>query len=186
MRTAASHANGGTVNTSHRPRAAGEPLPGSYLNSHRALAACGRELERLATAVAEGASELQLSSDDRLQVRRSPLRVIVQLGPVALTLTWLRTTPDTVESGQLLAVVWKGIVRTGAARLPEDSATPLARSATPLWEEALSAVAGREEEWGWQSLRDDTQRFSSAELAGRCIERLRVAHAEAYRARASA
>jgi hypothetical protein len=151
-----------------------------YLTTHRALAACGRELERLAEAVAHGAATLrQTSADDAPQVRRSPLRVIVQLGPVALTLTWLRTTPDTVEAGELLAVVWTGTVRTGSARRPEESGSQPSQSASLVWEEALTAVAGGDGGWFWQSRHEDGTRFSSTELAGRCIERLRVAYADA-------
>ena len=63
-----------------------------FLDSHRALAVCAREFDRLAEDVAKRVAELEDESKGwKADVRRSPGRCIVQIGPVALTLSWLRT-----------------------------------------------------------------------------------------------
>jgi hypothetical protein len=45
-----------------------------------------------------------------LEVHRVPKRCTVQLGPVALTLSWVRTRPDTVATGRLMIIEWEGPV----------------------------------------------------------------------------
>ena len=57
-----------------------------------ALAVCAREFDRLADDIAKRVLNLQDEEKGlKCDVRRSPGRCIVQLGPVALTISWLRT-----------------------------------------------------------------------------------------------
>jgi hypothetical protein len=151
-----------------------------YLDSHRALAACSREFARLAEDVVNGVAALHAAGvQDEPQVRLSPGRCIVQVGPVALTLAWLRSTLGSVTDGQLLAIVWEGTVAPRAEHHPERTATrPPPRPATALWEEVFSAVAASEASWTWQPARADVGGYSSTDLAARCVERLGRAHAE--------
>jgi hypothetical protein len=112
-------------------------------------------------------------------VRQWPDRYIVQLGPVALTLTWLRNNHDSVATGELLAIVWRGVVaprRAYEPERPDKGPTPL--PATPLWEQVLTAVGNSEADWGWQPRHPAAERCSSTELAATCVERLRVAYLE--------
>src|SRR5436189_268439 len=80
-------------------------------------AVCAREFDRLADDVAKRVTDL---ADDakglKPDVRRSPGRCIVQLGPVALTLSWLRTRAETVSQGRLLIVEWHGTVGANGAQ----------------------------------------------------------------------
>jgi hypothetical protein len=151
-----------------------------FLATHRALAVCTRELERLCTEVVQRARALPgASGGSSLEVRLSPGRCIVQFGPVALTVAWLRSTLDTVADGELLAIVWRGTVAPREVPLPERSSVSRApRAATVLWEEVLTAVATHEESWRWQSGGTDTESRSSAELAAMFVARLGAAHAE--------
>jgi hypothetical protein len=152
-----------------------------FLASHRALAACGRELARLADEVVRGVAALPGPAPaDKATVRRSPGRCIVQLGPVALTIAWLRGTHDAVAAGELLVIVWRGAVGPRPRLQPERPAPgPAPVGATPLWEQVLTAAGDSEETWGWQP-QDDEQigRCSSEELAARCVGRLRAAYLE--------
>ena len=92
----------------------------SFLSSHRALAACTREFARLSEEIRQGVAALHgVSADEKTTVRQSPDRCIVQLGPVALTIAWLRNSSDLVEAGELLAIVWRGAVAPSQRVSPE-------------------------------------------------------------------
>src|SRR3954467_6021294 len=66
-----------------------------YLTTHPAVAASGREFTRLVEFVADNIVALHLEDPAHaLKVRRSPYRSIMQVGPVAITLTWLRDRAD--------------------------------------------------------------------------------------------
>lgn len=151
-----------------------------FLATHRALAVCTRELERLCNEVVQRAQALQgASAGNGLEVRQSPGRCIVQFGPVALTVAWLRSTLDTVADGELLAIVWRGTVAPRQVPLPErSSASRAPRAATALWEGVFTAVATREDSWRWQSGKAGTESRSSTELAALLVSRLGAAHAE--------
>ena len=154
----------------------------SFLDSHRALAVCTRELARLADEVVRGVAALAgAAAAEKTTVRRSPDRCIVQLGPVALTIAWLRGTHDAVAAGELLVIVWRGAVAPRPRLQPERPATgPAPLGATPLWEQVLTPKGDSEETWAWQPEDDDdrVERCSSAELAARCVGRLRAAYME--------
>lgn len=172
--------------SSHGASPAGDRVPMDfrpYLTSHRALAACTREFARLTTAVGKGAADLTDGVEDKLDVRLSPDRCVVQLGPVALTIGWLRRTLDSVEQGELLIMVWQGaIARRGAYHA--DRPAPVApQQATVLWEEAFTAAGTDESSWLWRPADVDVGGYSSSELAERCVERLRRAHVELRDAR---
>jgi hypothetical protein len=152
-----------------------------FLASHRALAACARELTRLGDEVVRGVGSLPNAAPvDKATVRRSPDRCIVQLGPVALTIAWLRGTHDAVAAGELLVIVWRGAVAPRPRHQPERPARgPAPLGATPLWEEVLTPSGESEETWAWQPQGDDLiARCSSAALAVRCVGRLRAAYLE--------
>jgi hypothetical protein len=103
----------------------------------------------------------------------------VQLGPVALTLAWLRSSHDSVAAGELLVIVWRGVVAPRMRHEPERPATrPAPLPATPLWEQVLTVIADSEETWAWQPHDTKIKPCSSTELAARCVERLRVAYLE--------
>jgi hypothetical protein len=151
-----------------------------YLTSPRAAAACARELARLNDDIVVGVTRLtEVADEEKPVVRRSPDRCIVQLGPVALTLAWLRGSHDSVADGELLIVVWRGAVAPRKQHLPErPSRGPAAVPAASLWEQVLTPVAESEETWTWQPAAADVSPCGSGDLAARCVERLRVAYLE--------
>ncbi len=156
--------------------------PHPFLGSHRALAVRMREFERLTEAAVGGVAALHASgteAGEEPHVRRSPDRCAVQFGPVALTVAWLRRTLDSAAEGELLVIVWRGVVTPGGRYVPDQTTTlctPV-RSATVLWEEVLRAVADDEPSWRWRPAGADIGGYRSTELAQRCVERLRVARA---------
>ena len=155
----------------------------SFLSSHRALAVRSREFERLTAATVAGVTALYGLGAQQIEkpvVRRSPDRCLVQFGPVALTVAWLRHTLDSVAEGELLVIVWRGIIapsgRFGSDRTT-TACTPV-RSASVLWEEAFKASAADEASWLWRPADVDIGGYQGAELAERCVERLRLADAQ--------
>jgi hypothetical protein len=151
-----------------------------FLTTHRALAVCTRELAWLSDEVVRAVKALpDTTVMHKAVVRQSPDRCIVQLGPVALTLAWLRSHQDSVQTGELLVIVWRGAVAprvTYEPERPDRHAAPL--PATSLWEQVLMVSAASEAEWGWQPRDAGAGRCTSTELAARCVERLHVAYLE--------
>ena len=160
----------------------------SFVASHRALAVCTREFGRLANEVAVGLAALHVAGElEKALVVQSPGRCIVQVGPVALTIAWLRSRLDVVAEGELLVVVWHGNVAPPTARFRErvvkgPTSTGAGPTAEALWEEVFSVRADSEESWEWlptgASATADAvgTSYTSATLAARSVERLRLAY----------
>ena len=151
-----------------------------FLSSVRAQAACARELGRLGDEVERGIEALGGAvQDEKVTVRRSPDRFIIQLGPVALTFAWLRGNQEAVASGELLVIGWRGEVAPRKNHSPErPTRGPASLGATPLWEEVLTPIGESEETLGWHSPAADIGRCTSIELAARCVSRLQAAYLE--------
>jgi hypothetical protein len=137
----------------------------TFLGSHRAITHLGREFDRLAAEVTKRVETM--SRDDAevpLEVHRVPGRCTIQLGPVAMTLSWVRTRPDTVATGRLMIIEWEGKVARGGG----NSAV----GAIPIRETVLRADATRVEDWQWKS--DDVAGYAydSTELAAHCVDSL--------------
>jgi len=151
--------------------------PRPFLSSHRALAVRSREFERLTTAAVAGVTALHSHAAQPVEkpvVRRSPDRCLVQFGPVALTVAWLRHTLDSVAEGELLVIVWRGMIAPSGrfgTDITTTACTPV-RSATVLWEEAFKASANDEASWLWRPTGADIGGYRSEELAERCVKRL--------------
>jgi hypothetical protein len=164
----------------------------SFVGSHRALAVCTREFGRLAGEVALALTALNDAGEmEKALILQSPGRCIVQVGPVALTIAWLRSRLDVVADGELLVVVWHGNVAPPAARFrervlrgPAAVAAGAGPSAEALWEEVFSVRAESEESWKWlptgasATAATANTSYSSTALAARSVERLRLAYAE--------
>ena len=140
----------------------------SFLASHRAITHLGREFDRLAAEVTKRVATVNRDDTEvPLEVHRVPGRCTVQLGPVALTLSWVRTRPDTVATGRLMIIEWEGTVGRAPA--------PGIQSPVPLRETVLRADATRVEDWQWKS--DDVAGYTydSTELAAHCVDSLAYA-----------
>ena len=135
----------------------------SFLGSHRAITHLGREFDRLAAEVTKRVATVNRDDvETPLEVNRVPNRCTVQLGPVALTLSWVRTRPDTVATGRLMIIEWEGHVGKAAS-----SGGP---GAVPLRETVLRADATRVEDWQWRSEDVAGYVYDSNELAAHCVD----------------
>lgn len=148
-----------------------------FLTSHRAIAACAREFGQLAQVVSERAADLkqELQVEEELAIRLTPERCIVQVGPVAITVAWLRGPMDSLLDGRLMIIAWRGtIARRQFSELPVRRGTAPTQTAVSLWEEVYVASAD-EHSWEWQDEADVSRRYRSVELAERAIAQLRAA-----------
>lgn len=124
-----------------------------FLDSHRALAVCAREFDRLADDVAKRVMDLEDEAKGlKADVKRSPGRCIVQLGPVALTISWLRTRGETVSQGRLLIVEWTGTVGANGAQEYVNGVPTVAvtQTAKVVSEAVYMAEASDEKSWTWR------------------------------------
>ncbi len=149
----------------------------AFLSSHRALAVCTREFARLSDDLIGAAKTFAKENDMEVPtVRKAPDRCIVQLGPVALTVAWLRNGSDSPAAGELLAIVWKGIIAPRGDHLPERlSARHVPPVPVQVWEETLVPSATSEASWHWHPVDLTREGYASPELAVRCLDQLRVA-----------
>ena len=146
-----------------------------FLNSARALALCGREFERVADEIAKRVSDAGLllaTYEVKAEIRRSPGRCIVQVGPVALTTSWVRARVNTATEGRLLIVEWLGIVARGNERIPERVAIAAGAVPTSLRESVLKVQATSERDWRWCREAATSINFSAGELAELCVSSL--------------
>jgi len=145
-----------------------------YLASHRSLAACQRELTRLTSTLSAEVEAIADREGETSTIRRTPDRCILQLGPVAITVAWLRTTVDSVADGQLLVMVWRGTIAGRGKFTPERPSTmPVSGSATIEWQDTLSAEATSEETWLWRG-ENGAKGLTSDALAELCMSKLRT------------
>src|SRR5687768_7472137 len=140
-----------------------------FLDSHRALAVCAREFDRLAEDIAKRVSDLEDEAKGlKADVRRSPGRCIVQLGPVALTISWLRTRAETVSQGRLLIVEWNGTVGANGAQEYVNGVPTVAvtQTAKVVRESVFIPDATDEKSWTWKREgKTGRKAYRSADLA---------------------
>lgn len=165
-----------------------------FLDSHRALAVCAREFDRLADDIAKRVLNLQDEEKGlKCDVRRSPGRCIVQLGPVALTISWLRTRAETVSQGRLLIVEWNGTVGANGAQEYVNGVPTVAvtQTAKVVRETVFLPDASDEKSWTWRREgKNGRKAWKSADLAKSVVSSvngtLREAAARRPRARVRA
>lgn len=137
----------------------------TYLGSYRATSALDREFERLGDEVARRAIALGAARDGTTpEIERAPGRCTVQVGPIALSLSWIRSRPDSVADGRLLIIEWEGMIgrrAAGAGHRPRE-----------LREDVFRANATRPEDWYWCAEGSVAREYGTRELAALCIESL--------------
>ena len=146
----------------------------TYLASHRSGPACARELERLTDDVIQRVEALDRAEEaPEIEVKRGAGRCIIQLGPVALTMSWIRSRTDAVIEGRLMIMEWDGIVRRGTDHVPERAPVRHAgRPATLLREDVFLADTANEQDWRWRRDGRALGTYTSRDLAARCLASL--------------
>jgi hypothetical protein len=154
----------------------------TFLGSSRAVAVCAREFDRLADGIAKRAATVGERAGTKAEVQRMPDRCIVQLGPVALSVSWVRERVDTVATGRLMIAEWQGTVVRAAQRPPElQTTTFVQRPATLMRENILRADATGEPDWLWRREATADLGYASRDLAAQCVDSLVLSLQEAGR-----
>lgn len=157
--------------------------PVAFLKSAKALPACARELEALGDAIVAAVNvwhgeALAATLADKPAARRSPGRCSVQVGPVALSFAWLPAPQQDVSAGELLVIVWHGVV--GPRRdlqLDRAAKAPATQSATQLWEGVFHAGIVGADGWRWCEPDVDAEGgHRTAALAAHAVDRLQAAY----------
>lgn len=142
----------------------------AYLATHPAAAASIREFARLTEEVVGLVKSAELAgSANGPKVRREPHRTIIQAGPVALTLTWLRDRTDSAAAGQLLVAAWRGSITPGGDRQYERPNERAVR-AEVVWEQVYVPEALDEAGWCWRGQDIDACPITSGDVALRCAQ----------------
>lgn len=146
----------------------------TFLGSSRAVAVCAREFERLADGIAKRAATVGEKAGTKAEVQRMPDRCIVQLGPVALSVSWVRERVDTVATGRLMIAEWQGTVVRASQRPPELQQTKSVSHgpATLMRENILRADATGEPDWLWRREATNDLGYASRDLAAQCVDSL--------------
>lgn len=155
----------------------------NFLTSHRAQSVGTREFGKLADSVVALARRAATTTGCEAPVlRMAPDRCIVQLGPVALTVTHIRTGNDVPPGGQLLAIIWQGTIAPRGDHVPErNGARRVPPPPVSVWEESSVVSAEAETSWHWHPNGIDTAGYTSTELAERCVTQLQSAFDVALR-----
>ena len=146
-----------------------------FLETSRASLICTREFESLTSEIEERILALDAEQvGATAEVRRSPGRCIVQLGPVGLTVSWLRDSSGHAAAGRLFIVEWDGQVGRGRVANPERGmGSERALVAKPIREQVMVPAATCEEDWRWCSEeKGRSPGARSADLAKRCVDSL--------------
>ena len=135
----------------------------SFLTSQRALTLINRELDSLSATVLKlcetpGTLPVGLAAE----VRRTPDRYTVQIGPVGLSFSWIRGRSNSIADGQLLVIEWSG-------QLGEKHATADPRTAMPAFENVLQPHATSPEDWQWRRTDIDLCCYTTRDLAEQCV-----------------
>lgn len=145
----------------------------SFLGSSRAVAVCAREFDRLADTIAKRATSAAEKLGAKAEVQRMPDRCLVQVGPVALSVSWVRERVDTVGTGRLMIAEWQGtVVRQPRPADMQTTTTTNHGPATLMSEKILRADATGEPDWLWRREPTADLGYASRDLAAHCVESL--------------
>jgi len=150
----------------------------SFLSTLRAVAPCAREFARLSASVADSIAEsLGGTVHEKIVVRQSPERCIIQVGEAAVTMTWLRNSHESVAEGELLIILWEGSVAPMRRFQPERAADAATLTAKAVSESVFMADATCEADWTWRPLDDATAQQCSTDVLARTVAaRVRAIH----------
>jgi hypothetical protein len=135
----------------------------AFLTSQRAITLVGRELDALSQAVMKTCGEPGLLPDGLApEVRRTPDRYTVQLGPVGLSFSWIRGRSNSIADGQLLVIEWTG-------QLSDHHTEEVVRAALPTFEHVLQPQATGPLDWHWRRADLDLCAYTTKDLAAQCV-----------------
>lgn len=138
----------------------------TFLSSQRALALINRELDSLSNAVLRLCESPGVLPDGVApEIKRTPDRYTVQIGPVGLSFSWLRGRSNSIADGQLLVIEWSGQL----GEQQQQPASPAPHAAMPAFEHVLQPHATSPEDWQWRRTDLDLCSYTTRDLAAQCV-----------------
>jgi hypothetical protein len=168
---AAVAANGGDVGAAPiapeeepaKPRPAWSEPPATFMSQPRALTALRHEFETLTAQLAEHVKfESNRLGDVQAELHTAPQRLVVQIGSVALTMSWVAGRSGKIVDGRLMVIEWSGAV---AHRRQMGGL----QTASPVREMSYRAEAKSPDDWCWRPEGMEGVAYSSKNLAGQCF-----------------
>jgi hypothetical protein len=137
------------------------PLP--FLAQPRSVPALRRAFDDLAAELdARVRAEQDRSHAAKPALFCAPERLVVQLGDVGLSFSWMPGRAGTVADGRLLVIEWHGVVAHGRG-------VGASRTAKPGRERLFRPDAIGPTDWCWRSADAEWGAYSSRDLAGQTI-----------------
>lgn len=161
-------ASGGAVHAL-RPTIAAEPAaplpawsqpPRSFMSEPRALTALRREFDTLTTELERRVKfESARLGEKKFELHSAPQRLVVQLGAVGLSMSWVADRSGNLADGRLLVIQWEGAVAHGRSMGG-------AQTASLTRERVFRPEAKSADDWCWRPEAGDGAAYSSRNLAG--------------------
>jgi hypothetical protein len=137
--------------------------PPSFMAQPRAQSAFKREFDALSAELAERVQfESDRLGDRQVEMHCAPERLVVQLGPVGLSMSWVAGRSGNLADGRLLVIEWDGPITH--RRAMGDGKT-----ASMVREQLYRADAKGPDDWRWRPEGSDGSSYSSRNLAGQCF-----------------
>jgi hypothetical protein len=131
-----------------------------YISQPRAQTALRRELDALSTELASRVKSIGGErADGHVELHCSPQRVVVQLGSVGLSLSWVAARSGNLADGRLLVIEWAGAITHGRGMGG-------LKTASPTREQLFRPEAKGPDDWCWRAEGLAGPAYSSRNLAG--------------------
>lgn len=131
-----------------------------YMAQPRAQTALRRELDVLTTELASRVKSAGADrTDGHVEFHSSPQRLVVQLGTVGLSLSWVAARSGNLADGRLLVIEWAGAITHGRGMGG-------LKTASPTHEQLFRPEAKGPDDWCWRADGTAGTAYSSRDLAG--------------------
>ncbi|MGH7619636.1 MAG: hypothetical protein ACREPM_20680 [Gemmatimonadaceae bacterium] len=164
---AAIAASGGSTQAAPVPAASIAPgddnrfdRPAPFLSQQRAFSSLRHELDALASELMAQDGSVAAPADEPMpELHSMPNRLVVRLGSIGLSFSWIGGGLGTVAEGRLLVIEWSGM------RPSTRGVTPL-KEATLVRERVYRPEAAGPDGWRWRADDPNGCAYSTADLAG--------------------
>jgi hypothetical protein len=131
-----------------------------YMSQPRAQTALRRELDTLTTELASRVKSVGSDrTDGHVEFHSSPQRLVVQLGSVGLSLSWVAARTGNLADGRLLVIEWAGAIAHGRGMGG-------LKTASPTREQQFRPEAKGPDDWCWRAEGTVGTAYTSRNLAG--------------------
>jgi len=143
-----------------------------YMAQPRAQTALRRELDTLTTELASRVKSIGADrTDGHVEFHSSPQRMVVQLGSVGLSLSWVAARSGNLADGRLLVIEWEGAIAHGRGMGG-------LKTASPTREQLFRPEAKGPDNWCWRAEGTAGTAYTSRDLAGQYFTSAALAGAD--------